>query len=759
MGFKSMIGSFCLVWLVFAAFMGITIILSVITRPKTSISLQKDEKISVMGSEADDMFVFLHVTDIHLSKFLWERQRHFKDFCSNVVSAVNPNAIVLTGDITDAMETQYGRERSQNKEEWKYYKDILKENNLFDKNYFIDMRGNHDAYTVKDYTSEDDYFSQYGVQGEGRVGPFHVTKSIPIDKDDPNSPRYTFTAIDAPFTPGVSSPFGFFGSADSGLKEVRRAVNTENSRYTIVMSHFPHMTLTNYDLSLQALNDKKPKSPIHSYLCGHFHKQNMYARVNGGVLELEGADLKNNLLYRIHAFDHGIHSFIDAKLYDGPHILITNPKDSRFLVNVEPTGMIADSTHIRLMVFSPNGEKVKRVSVLIDNESLEQPPAGTCDCLRCVNIPDAAVGNNRCATELLKTPNSKHPLYTTPWNPDSAAVKEGLHEIHVFVELQGGSFVETRQWFSVDGTTSPLGSSGIQLLQQVPLVWIGQMSFLLVWITTFVLFIIPFIWKKKFSDGDFESVIQCCVMERPSSLKLWLITQSSLSKSSIGMLIFGWIASFVLMLIPAVGEGEGLCFVTTFGVYCSGTFIEIGEPVAYGVFTAGLCFFPSLCILGILDNYAIRTQYLASRVHTSEEKIAIALKNTRRMLILKNGYLWWMLCLLCVVVISMARWHYLYFGSFAAWTLLTLFMLYLPIFTIGKTVKTMINIRNVTKNRKQINLYSRLASNQSDDESDEDNDHELGNHNNATISVRTEDRTTFNDLDENRQGNIAIYYN
>lgn len=46
-------------------------------------------------------------------------------------------------------------------------------------------------------------------------------------------------------------------------------------------------------------------------------------------------------------------AFTDAKLSEWPQIVVTNPKDARFLAPTEPVGMMASSTHIRVLIFAP----------------------------------------------------------------------------------------------------------------------------------------------------------------------------------------------------------------------------------------------------------------------------------------------------------------------------------------------------------------------------------------------------------------------
>jgi hypothetical protein len=96
------------------------------------------------------------------------------------------------------------------------------------------------------------------------------------------------------------------------------------------------------------------------------------AKVYKSQLELVLKDFVNNNIYRILAIDNDILSFIDAKLNEFPIILVTNPKDSRFLSEYEPFYRILTSTHIRMFIFSPN--IINNIKIFIDNKMLNSKP-------------------------------------------------------------------------------------------------------------------------------------------------------------------------------------------------------------------------------------------------------------------------------------------------------------------------------------------------------------------------------------------------
>lgn len=56
-----------------------------------------------------------------------------------------------------------------------------------------------------------------------------------------------------------------------------------------------------------------------------------WSRLTPELLELEADDMFGSRQYRILALDHGTLSFRDLEVDQWPAILITNPKDARFI--------------------------------------------------------------------------------------------------------------------------------------------------------------------------------------------------------------------------------------------------------------------------------------------------------------------------------------------------------------------------------------------------------------------------------------------
>lgn len=124
------------------------------------------------------------------------------------------------------------------------------------------------------------------------------------------------------------------------------------------------------------------------------------------------------------AFDHDLFSFVDVTLGKWPLVLVTNPKNAKFLVPTrEPTRRMLNSSHIRILVFST--AKMESIELEIDGMTFPTP---------------VATGNG--------------PLYVSPWNPKNYAT--GLHDMKVVAKDMLGRVTIYTQRFSLDNTLSQM---------------------------------------------------------------------------------------------------------------------------------------------------------------------------------------------------------------------------------------------------------------------------------------------------------------
>ena len=126
--------------------------------------------------------------------------------------------------------------------------------------------------------------------------------------------------------------------------------------------------------------------------------------------------------FRLMAIDHDLFSFVDIGTGKWPYILVTNPKDARFLSR-EPTKRMLLSSHVRILIFSPH--KIVSVNLSIDGNFHSSPQ-----------------------------PVEGGPLYVSPWQPTQYA--HGLHEMLVEVRDASGVSCSYHQPFSLDNTLASL---------------------------------------------------------------------------------------------------------------------------------------------------------------------------------------------------------------------------------------------------------------------------------------------------------------
>ncbi|CAG8478368.1 10068_t:CDS:2 [Diversispora eburnea] len=376
-----------------------------------------------------------NISDLHISKFhKTGGTSHFLHFLATILPVVSPSFVLVTGDLTDGKDVD-GITSQQLIEEWTSYQTALKESGVLDRpNYWFDLRGNHDCFNVLSWESEQNLFKKFSaVKQQGF--------DFIIEKEFGN---YRFLGIDACPKIGPARPFNFFGYYE-----------TEDMDPTTLFG----------ETSKGETFDDIAKH-ISVYMCGHLHKlawglgDHLQTYQPSHYLELEIGDMKLNAIYRIIAIDHDLISFVDLmlplpkipltslplpaegnsilpdKLNFSPTILITNPKDSRFLMKYhEPVDRIKESTHIRMLIFADH--EVNSVEIFFNQIKHQE---------------DVVYKGNSKNDEN----NEYIPLWVSKWNPEK--FDDGKeHKITVKVSDILGNVGESELIFRVDGKRSDMG--------------------------------------------------------------------------------------------------------------------------------------------------------------------------------------------------------------------------------------------------------------------------------------------------------------
>ncbi|XP_031628845.1 transmembrane protein 62-like [Contarinia nasturtii] len=335
------------------------------TKTEKSVKLKTPR----LDDKADRIFWFLQISDIHISIFK-DKQRidDFRQFAHETLDTIKPRVVLASGDLTNAEYGLFHHSR-QYEDEWKIYNEIITTANVRNKTIWMDMRGNHDNFNIPLSMSNISHFKRYSVQGGKHQSSF--MKLI----DTSAGELYAFIAIDVNMVPGPKLPFNFVGVlTQNETEKIEHLVNeSKRANYTIWFGHYPTSciaTKNNENRSIKQIISEVDTSL--TYMCGHLHTflgliPRMYALQENRYLELEVADWKKCRTYRVAAIDNGLFSFVDVKHGVWPVILITNPKHSLFQIPHRNEDKIQiESTHIRIMAFSPSG--IKNCQIIIDNE-------------------------------------------------------------------------------------------------------------------------------------------------------------------------------------------------------------------------------------------------------------------------------------------------------------------------------------------------------------------------------------------------------
>ena len=409
-----------------------------------------------LSDGVDNLFHFIQITDIHVSKYHKQGGiAHLEAFLNHELPLIAPDLVLSTGDLTDA-KASHALTSLQQIDEWVSYHKALHDSRLLERKdgqFYWDQRGNHDCWNIPGFNSSENLYLRLGAIG--KEGYYFV-----LDKD---FGKYSFIAIDGCPETGAGRPLNFFGVFDTvDMEFLKQALDQsikENHNHTFAMSHYPIGT-TYYGTTKTGLTFYDITHHVSVWLSGHLHKlagglgETMYAFQNNKVLELELGDMKKHGLFRIVAIDNDLLSFVDVPIHADklpipkttplsssfkrpPIVLVTNPKDGRYIIpNKEPTHLIRHSSHIRALIWST--DLITQVQIYIDDRLLP------------VTAEYSGVGKSWSNIQAVDENDPFLPLWTIPWNPKLYDNGQ-LHTMVVVAEDETGLKGNHTVRFRIDG--------------------------------------------------------------------------------------------------------------------------------------------------------------------------------------------------------------------------------------------------------------------------------------------------------------------
>ena len=206
------------------------------------------------------------------------------------------------------------------------------------------------------------------------------------------------------------------------------------TNHTFVMSHYPSGTMVKGLSSTGADFDYVTRN-VSVWFSGHLHNligglgETMYHRKHNGFLELELGDMKVHKMYRIMTVDNDVISFRDLSLSEksyesmDPIVLITYPKDGRFLTKNEPRTFLSKNSYIRFLLWA--GEK-RDFQFIISIDGVVKPDF----------VPVYAGAGHPWKNKTVVSGEEYVPLWTIKWDPTE--YNDGLTHT-ITIKVDGGA--------------------------------------------------------------------------------------------------------------------------------------------------------------------------------------------------------------------------------------------------------------------------------------------------------------------------------
>ncbi|XP_066313053.1 putative metallophosphoesterase At3g03305 [Miscanthus floridulus] len=251
------------------------VLLLLIAAAAAPSAMSRDLREVVEVSGAPDGVVWVaQLSDLHFSVHHPERAYDFRRYVGPALAMVNPDLVLITGDLTDGKSKDL-LTMKQNKVEWVEYERTMKEiieSSKLPRRIFYDLRGNHDSFGVPASGDDCDFYNKYSINAklrrQGRV------QSITLEN---SGRKHLFVGFDSTMEIGLRGPTNLFGHpTDKQVIELDQALSQWDTDFDkvpvtkIAFGHFP-LSFSALTESGKSIKDVFLKQSLAAYLCGHLH--------------------------------------------------------------------------------------------------------------------------------------------------------------------------------------------------------------------------------------------------------------------------------------------------------------------------------------------------------------------------------------------------------------------------------------------------------------------------------------------------------
>ncbi|KAK8812438.1 hypothetical protein WA158_007672 [Blastocystis sp. Blastoise] len=311
-----------------------------------------------------EIITFIHISDLHLiTNHESVQALYFRKLLNEVIPSLRPDFVICSGDECNSVGDKNGLS-APILSEWKLYKEMLVDAGYFDPNFWLDIRGNHDAWDESGgYLN---YYKDYSVSGQYSKGSIYE-----------NIYHYNDGSLRVIGFEGCKEiEWCFFGQIPiTILDELETKLMNKSYSTTLLFSHFPLFTLDCTTRSKYGHNIKEIiefYKPI-AYLAGHIHsimgKHTNYL-LNRDTHCFTVNDFKELGMFRVFTLYKGILSFHDYTINDfdkQPIVCLANPKDYRYLTNTEQSLSISPND---IYIYATSKNEIKHIKLTIDKHEL-----------------------------------------------------------------------------------------------------------------------------------------------------------------------------------------------------------------------------------------------------------------------------------------------------------------------------------------------------------------------------------------------------